>query len=754
MSHATSANPSPETSAKSLAELGDTVLNVMSDGVVVADLRGQLLYLNRAARSALAMDEVALQVPVETSLSRYPNLVQLLSGGGVSTDAGHRLEVCENGVSRSYEMRRTELLGPKGALESRMIVLNDVTEREHADEQRRLSEISLRHVIDLFPHRIYVRDREGKFLMANAVTAANYGVETEELLGQTIFDVEDSSAVAEKLLAEDRMVIASGEKHRSRVTERGARGRETVFDSTKTPFRFPATGEPAVLGVAVDVTAQIRAEERVRALAFYDTLTGLPNRRRFRRLLSRTLEASRRQKKRFALLFVNLDRFKEVNNRLGHQIGDQLLREVGERLRESLRVTDELSYPDKSDSSDGLNEGEGSIRNAGHSTLDSQPLRDGTSKGEGDDGADEPIARLAGDEFTVLLPEVGEPANAAQVADRVIAGMSQPFCVDGHEVFITATVGIALYPDDGLSTGALLHCADQAMDEAKRSGPNCYAFFDASMNAVAARRLEIQVRLRHAIEAGELRVVYQQIRSAATGRICGSEALLRWDSAELGSVGPDEFIPIAEGSGLIADIGRWVLAEACRQQALWRQQGLLPPRVAINVSAAQLQLPGFAEDARSIVLNAGLDPDEVEFELTETAILRQDEQTDQTLRELAEMGVRLSLDDFGTGQSSLSYLRRFPFSRIKIDRSFISEIPKNVDDANLTHAIIAMAHGLNLSVVAEGVETEEQVAFLREHGCDELQGFLLAKPQSPAEFATYLERTKPERTEPERSEPD
>lgn len=595
-----------------LAERVDTVLDVIGEGVLLANSHGELSYLNGAARRALALDDFALPAPVEALLSEYPPLVQLLRGGDASADAQrnpHELEVGAEDSRRSYAMRLVELQGPQGEPAGRMVVL----------------------------------------------------------------------------------------------------------------------------GVAVDVTERIRAEEQIRALAFYDTLTGLPNRRRFQRLLGRSLDTARRQETRVALLFVDLDRFKEVNDLHGRSSGDHLLRDVAERLRESVRATDELACAD--------------AQSATHADTPGDTSEGTASVDASKDGAGETVARLAGDEFTVVLPDVGDAANAAQVACRIIESMSRPFRVGSHEVFITASVGIAMYPDDGVGTDALQRCAGQAMQDAKRRGPNGYAFFDAAMHEVHARRVEIQTHLRHAIEKRELRVVYQQIRSATSGRICGSEALVRWDSAELGAVEPTEFIPIAERSGMIVDIGRWVLREACRQQAEWRAKGLLPPRVAINVSAAQLQLAEFAEDARAIIQAAGLSPDEIEFELTETAILRQDKQTDVTLRALAEMGVRLSLDDFGTGQSSLSYLRRFAFSRIKIDRSFVAEIPGNRDDASITQAIIAMAHGLNLSVVAEGVEDEEQLEFLRNHGCDELQGFLFARPETASQFGAHLERTKPERDE-------
>jgi PAS domain S-box-containing protein len=697
-----------------------SVLDEMADGVLLADHEGRLSYMNPAARQVLGLANLSLPAPLEKALRYHEDILALLSqdsGPGEGGEGATRsIELVDDQSRRAFDVDIASLVDAVSGRRTRLLVMRDVTDRDASERQLRLSELGLRQIIDLFPHLIYARDRSGRFLMANVAGAEAFGAVPQDLVGRTLSDLGLPKETIAKMLGQDQKVIDTCEEQHFDVKHPTAEG-ETCFQTTKIPFCFPESGQPAVLSIAVDVTERLRTEERIRALAFYDSLTGLPNRRRFQRLLSRSLETARRRQGQFALLFLDLDRFKEVNDRLGHSTGDHLLRDVAERLRDSVRLTDELAYVDEDDP---------------HSSAASELAST----------SNEAVSRLAGDEFTILLTDVDQPISAGHVATRIIEAMSRPFFVGREEVFITASIGIAMYPDDGLGSDALLRCADQAMYEAKRAGPNRYKFFDPSMNEVAARRHAIHLHLHSAIENNELSLVYQQIRTAASGRICGCEALLRWQSAELGTVNPEEFIPVAEETRLIGEIGHWVFETACRQHAAWREEGLEPVRIAINVSPAQLQVAGFAGEVQAVMEATGVSPEEVEFELTETAVLAEDRHTDENLRRLAEMGVALTLDDFGTGQSSLSCLRRFAFSHIKIDRSFVAEIPGNRDDAKLTDAIIAMAHGLGLSVVAEGVETEEQLHFLRNHGCDELQGYLFARPESAADLALHLESDK------------
>ena len=466
----------------------------------------------------------------------------------------------------------------------------------------------------------------------------------------------------------------------------------SLFDGTGV-----LTGHSLVLR---DITERLQSERRIRSLAFYDGLTGLPNRQRFQRSLEKALHAARVRREIGALLFVDLNRFKEVNDRMGHSAGDDLLREVAARLQECVRFSDPV--------------------------------------GRAEPDVNSPVSRLGGDEFTILLGEIGDPLDAAKVAQRMLDLLSAPFEIDRQEVFSGASVGIAVFPHDGLDADTLLRSADQAMYHAKRSGRSSFEFFDESMNEASARKHEIEIQLNRAIRRGEMSLCFQPVLDTRTGSLSGAEALLRWKSETLGEVSPTEFIPIAEETGLIVSIGAWVLRTACAQHRAWRDAGYAPIRLAVNLSSRQLGDPALPDEVAQVLEETEMSPAHLELEITESAILRADDSSDAVLARLREMGIGLALDDFGTGYSSLSHLRRVELDRIKIDRSFVGEIPNNKEDSKLTAAIIAMAHSLNLSVVAEGVETEEQVAFLRNRGCDELQGMLLGSPIDGITFERYL----------------
>jgi diguanylate cyclase (GGDEF)-like protein len=454
-----------------------------------------------------------------------------------------------------------------------------------------------------------------------------------------------------------------------------------------------------------EIAQREQAEERIRYLAYYDGLTGLPNRQLFQEQLRRALVWAERQDQCVALLFLDLDRFKQVNDTLGHTVGDALLCEVSDRMTRSLRLGDYLGRPDGRE-----------------------------PKGE--------VSRLGGDEFTVLLAGLQSGTDAAAVAQRVLDELAKPIPAAGYELFTTASIGIAVYPADGRDLETLLRNADTAMYQAKSNHGNSFQFYTEAMNATAARKLHLASRLRHALAHDELEVCYQPIRDARTGDVCAAEALLRWYEPEMGAVKPEEFIPIAEDTGLILNIGEWVLRTACAQQRSWQREGYEPIRIAVNVSTHQLRQPAWPQLVARILADTGVSAAHLELELTESAILAHEDATIRALAQLHDMGVGLVLDDFGTGYSSLSSLRRFPIERVKIDRSFVGDITDDPDDAALTTAILAMARSLQLRVVAEGVETREQADFLREHGCHELQGFLFSAPVTAAEFARFLRRAK------------
>ena len=436
--------------------------------------------------------------------------------------------------------------------------------------------------------------------------------------------------------------------------------------------------------------ARRKAEERVRHLAHFDDLTGLPNRNTFNQRLQHALAQAHRHAKPLAVLFIDLDRFKIINDTLGHNAGDRVLREVAQRFGECLRDSDT-------------------------------------------------VARLGGDEFVVLIEELPDPVHVTSIAQKILAAVAKPFVLDGQEFQLTASIGITTYPDDSDDMATLLKNADIAMYRAKEQGKNIYQYYSAQMNVHSLERLALESNLRRAVERDEFRLHYQPKVHLASGRVTGMEALVRWQQSGKALIYPAEFIPLAEETGLIVPIGEWVMKTACAQNKFWQDQGLPPVRVAVNLSARQFTHEKLLDDVARILAETGLDPAQLELEITESMVMQNAEQAVKLLNRLSAMGIHLSIDDFGTGYSSLSYLKRFPIDSVKIDRSFIRDIPGDADDAAITQAIIAMAHGLRITVIAEGVETREQLEFLRDNGCDEIQGHYFSKAVPPDEFVRLLE---------------
>jgi diguanylate cyclase (GGDEF)-like protein/PAS domain S-box-containing protein len=433
---------------------------------------------------------------------------------------------------------------------------------------------------------------------------------------------------------------------------------------------------------------RMQAEEALRFVATHDALTDLPNRVMFGQRLEHAIKQAKRHRRRLAVLFIDLDRFKVINDTLGHEVGDTLLRDVARRLLQGLRASDT-------------------------------------------------VARLGGDEFVVLLEEVPAPKFVAGVAQKLIEGLSQAFALGGKEYHVTASIGVSTYPDDAQSAAELLKNADIAMYRAKEQGRNTFQFYAAEHNIHTVERLSLESSLRRALERGQLVLHYQPQVQLANGRITGMEALVRWRHPELGLVPPGSFIPIAEETGLIVPIGQWVLHEACATQRAWREAGLGRLRMSVNLSPRQFLHEGLASDIEKIVRSGAADPALLELEITEGMVMQDPERAVTVLRALRSIGVRVAIDDFGTGHSSLAYLKRFPVDNLKIDRSFIADIPGDRGDAAITQAIIAMAHSLELKVIAEGVETQAQFDFLAAQDCDEYQGYFFSKPL-PVEEARAL----------------
>ena len=517
---------------------------------------------------------------------------------------------------------------------------------------------------------------EGLIEAVNPATCALLGYDEHELEGQPMT----------KILEESESLF--GSRSSSLRKTGGIRNVEKVYhakDERSIPVLFSASvmrfedGEvQGVVCLAQDITERKRAEETIRHLAYHDHLTGLPNRRLFQDRFIVALAQAQRANEPLALMSIDLDRFKLVNDTLGHAVGDELLQDVSTRLSSVVRTGDTL-------------------------------------------------ARLGGDEFSLLMPRTNRAEDAAKVADKIKAVFKKPFQIDGHDIHVTASVGISLYPFDGDAEQLLVH-ADAAMYRAKEMGRNNCQLYAKVMDSKPLRRLTLENGLYNALERKEFLVYYQPQADVATGEIVGVEALVRWQHPEKGLVLPQEFIPWAEDAGLIVPLGEWVLRTACADAKGWQDEGLPPLRVAVNLSARQFQQSDLSEMVARACEETKLDPAHLELEITESIAMQNGALTIDVLRRLRALGIRIGIDDFGTGYSSLSNLKNFPIDTLKIDQSFIRDLTTDANDAAIATTVIAMAHSLNLKVIAEGVETEEQLRFLKQRGCHEVQGYLISKP--------------------------
>jgi len=567
-----------------------------------------------------------------------------------------------------------------------MLVTNrDLTQHKLTEQALRKTENRLTALVDAIPDLFWMKDVDGVYLACNPVFENFFGAPASTIIGKTDYDFvsreqadffrqKDLEAIAARQLCinEESIIYADD-------------GRNGLLETRKVPVTGAEGEILGVLGIGRDISELRNYESRLHETAFRDGLTGLPNRALLNERLHQSLSEAARRDHRLGLLVVDLDRFKEINDTHGPGTGDRLLYESAQRLNDLMQTDDML-------------------------------------------------ARLGGDEFAILLPEIREPADLGSMSRKILDAMARPFHINDQDLFISACIGIAVFPDDGKHAETLLQYADSALYNAKARGRSCFRFYSSELTLKSKARAALEAALRHAEQEGQLELYYQPKVDLSNGRLVGAEALLRWHHPELGMVPPDKFITIAENTGLIVSIGSWVLTKACLTAQRWNTSGEPELKVAVNLSSRQFREDDLLSSVRGILSQTGCAARWLELEITESLLLDDDDGVRATLQGFRDLGMSIAIDDFGTGYSALGYLKRFPIDVLKIDRSFTHDITLERDSTELTKAIITMARSLNLELVAEGIETETQELFLQAHGCHLGQGYRYGKPMPKEQF--------------------
>jgi diguanylate cyclase (GGDEF)-like protein/PAS domain S-box-containing protein len=568
-------------------------------------------------------------------------------------------------------------------------ISRDISERLASENALRESEERFRSLTQLSTDMYWEQDEQFRFTSMSGTGSQRVNLKTFPAIGKKRWEQNYLNMTADQW-AEHMALLEAHKPFRDmelcRLDESGKKvwisiSGEPVFDSSGA-FR-------GYRGVGKDISERKVDEERIQFLANHDALTSLPNRTMFGEVLNLAIQNARRYDRNFAVLFIDLDRFKNINDTLGHDAGDKLLQEMGSRLTHTVRASDV-------------------------------------------------VARLGGDEFVVLVQEVAEPKQVAAVARKILSALVQPMSIQGQECRVTASIGVCMYPSEAKDENALMKNADIAMYRAKEDGKNNYKFYSEEINIHTFERMALETSLRRGLDRNEFFLHYQAKLDLHTKRVTGVEALVRWQHPDLGVVPPVQFIPLAEETGLILPIGKWVLNTACAQNVAWQREGLPPLSMAVNLSARQFTDEDLVKDIADALTNSGMNPELLELELTESMVIQNPERAGKVLAEIKKMGVRLAIDDFGVGYSSLTHLKRFPIDTLKVDRSFIHDLPQDPEDKAICQAIIAMGKSLNLTVVAEGVETLDQQTFLQDNNCDEMQGFFFSKPIPSDQFSKLL----------------
>ncbi len=661
------------------------------DAIIRYDTSCRKIYLNRMAVKTFgrSASELLGETPTEATLIVNDKEFELKLQEVIRSKQEATIEVSTLSSEEQVwaEVRLIPEFDNHGELISVLAVGRHITERKQLEMHLNTTLSQFEQFINNITEMAWIKDKQSRYIIVNQVLANRFGVRVDDMIGKQdadFFDERTSRAHVEV----DFQVMREGISLKVEEMISLNPDNEQWIESIKNPFKDSNGEIIGTIGTARDITERKHFEKQMAFMAHHDTLTNLPNRALAKDRAEQAIAHAKRNESKVALLFIDLDGFKTINDSLGHAFGDMMLKMVANRLKKHIRQTDTLS-------------------------------------------------RQGGDEFLMMLTDVYDVEDVSSVAQKFLSEFEKPFQLDTHSLSSSISIGIALYPDDGKHFEALLQCADTAMYKAKEAGRNTYCFFTEAMNQEIFEHLHIQNDLKQAIAQQEFVLHYQPQIDLATNTISGVEALLRWNHPANGLVPPMKFIPIAESSGLILEIGAWVINEACRQAKRWHKQGI-NITMAVNISAVQFKRGNLEQVIEKALESSGFNPQYLELELTESILIHDTENILQSIKRLKSLGVRLSIDDFGTGYSSLSYLKRFAVDKLKIDKSFVQDILKDQEDAIIVGAIIQMAKSLNLKTIAEGVETKEVSEIIKSHGCDEVQGYYFAKPMCAEDFVHYF----------------